>query len=343
MTLTETERGNRRPRENYASAATNRPDSDRMISLVNDYLSELIDRFGQAWNRFWFAPSDALTLSIIRVLTGLVAFYTVLTYTPDLIVLFGPDGILSESLRSLPGGGLRLSYLYYLHSPTSLWIAHIAGLAILAAFTAGLMTRITSVLSLVVVLAYIQRSFVLTSEMEPVLAFVMVYLCLGPAGSYLSIDRWLARRKGDNSVPAESWPTTVATRLIQVHLWIVYVMMLLAQLNENAWWDGTAIWWLAGRRESSLVDLTWLHQYPMLVNAWTHGFVLFEGLFIALAWNRLAAPLLVALGLIAWGLMALVTGLVPLAVIMVVASLAFIQPGSLKKLLDSLGLSNAAN
>jgi len=315
-----------------------------MIEVIGDYFRELGERFGLAWNHFWFAPSDSLTLSVVRVLAGLIAFYTILTYTPDLNLLLGADGLLAdEGVRSLRGNYYSFSYLYWLDTPGRLWAGHLAGLAVLALFTLGLFTRVTSILSVVVVLSYFHRSFVVTSEMEPVLTFVMLYLCLGPSGAYLSLDRVLARRKATaaesaaTAVPVAksslSWSATVATRLIQVHLTIVYVMMLLAQLNETAWWDGTAMWWLIGRRESTVTDLTWLHAHPWAVNAWTHGFVLFEAAFIPLAWNRLTAPLVIAASLPAWGSLAIVTGLVPLAVIMVTAGLAFIPATGMRTLL----------
>ena len=311
-----------------------------MLAIVGDYFRDLSDRFGTAWNRFWFLPSDPLTLSVVRVLTGVVAFYTILTYTPDLIVFFGSDGLLSPAtMQWIDGRFHGFSYLAWLTTPNQLWAAHIAGLVVIGLFTLGLFTRVTAILSAVVVLSYMNRAIVLTSEMEPVLAFVLVYLCLAPCGAYLSLDRLLGRGKKTPEAPASpvqsqlSWAATVATRLIQVHLTIVYLMMVLGQLNENTWWDGTAIWWLAGRRDSALTDLTWLHTHPWLVNVWTHGFVLYEAAFAVLAWNRLAAPLVIALGIVAWGLMALATGLVPLAAIMIVASLAFVPPSSMRTLL----------
>ena len=64
------------------------------FAIVSDYFSSVTDHVGRAWNRFWFLPSDPLTLSVIRVLAGLIAFYTVLTFTPDLITFFGPQGLL---------------------------------------------------------------------------------------------------------------------------------------------------------------------------------------------------------------------------------------------------------
>lgn len=317
-----------------------------LTTVVGDYLREVTERFGQAWNHFWFTPSDAFVLSVVRVCTGLIGLYTVLTYTADLGLLLGPDGLLAwDTIAEMRGNYASFSYFAWLSTPTQVWIAHLAGLLVLVMFTVGLFTRVTTVLSLVVLLSYFQRSFLVTSEMEPVLTFVVFYLCFAPTGAYLSLDRLIARRRTASASTAESdpaaphWSVTVATRLIQVHLTIVYVMMLLAQLNERAWWDGTALWWILGRQESAMTNLTWLHVHPWVVNAWTHSFILFEAAFALLAWNRLAAPLLVALSIPVWGLMAVATGLAPLAAMMIVAGLTFLAPATLRTLLGCCGLS----
>ena len=75
------------------------------------------------------------------------------------------------------------------------------------------------------------------------------------------------------------------------------------------------------------------------MNAWTHSLVLFEALFLALAWNRLAAPLLIAASVVVWGLFAVATGLAPFAAIMVVAGLSFLAPSSLRTFAGCCGLA----
>ncbi len=348
-TLEQQERRAARPgARDDASASATMSSRRGAVEVVGDYFRTVTERFGQAWNQFWFAPSDPLVLSVMRVLTGLIALVTILTYTRDLETLLGVEGLLArDSVTQLRGDFTSLSYFYWLDTPAKLWGAHAAGLTIVALFTVGLFTRVTSILSLIVVLSYFHRTFVVTSEAEPVLAFVLFYLCLAPTGVCLSLDHWLANRKlasartavAVSEAPQPAWTATVPTRLIQIHLALVYLMMLLAQLNETTWWDGTALWWIIGRRESAMLDLTWLHVHPWLVNFWTHAFVLFEGAFLVLAWNRLAAPLLVAASVVVWGLMAVATGLAPLAAIMVVAGLSFLHPQSLRTLLGCCGLS----
>lgn len=325
-----------------------------MFATVSDYFGSVTEHVGRAWNRFWFLPSDPLTLSVIRVLAGLIAFYTVLTFTPDLITFFGPNGLLGREniSRMQEPSYFSFSYFWLFDDPVQLQAAHWLGLTVVGMFTLGLFTRVTSVLALIVLLAYFHRGFALISEMEYILAFVLFYLCLGPSGEYFSLDRLLHKRRATSPTPSTlpigkkpivgHWSATVALRLLQIHLSLVYFMMVIGQLREDTWWDGTAIWWLAGRQDSAMIDLSFLYQAPFLVNFWTLGFVIFEVCFGALAWNRVLAPLLVAISVIAWIPLGLITGMLPFASIMIVAGLAFLPASSMRTALEAIGLKQQA-
>ncbi len=45
-----------------------------------------------AWNRFWFQPTDPAALGLMRVVTGLLVLYVHLAYCFDLTAFFGPHG-----------------------------------------------------------------------------------------------------------------------------------------------------------------------------------------------------------------------------------------------------------
>src|SRR5947207_3023714 len=125
-----------------------------MIGPIAQYFQSLCDRFGDGWNRFWFTPSDPCILGPIRFLTGLVALYLHATLTPDLVRFFGAGGwIPLDAVTQLNGGDRPLSYLNFLGTPGELWTGHALAGLVLVAFTAGLFTCITSILSLLVLLS----------------------------------------------------------------------------------------------------------------------------------------------------------------------------------------------
>jgi hypothetical protein len=290
---------------------------------------------GEGWNRFWFTPGDPAGVSAIRLLTGIVVVYLHASMLPDLVPLFGTKGLLPVA-EIAPLEGASFSYLNYLSTPSELWTVHLIGLAVLVLFAAGLWTRVTTVLALVVLLSDIHRAAMLTARAEPIAAMLMFYLCFAPCGRRYSLDRVLERRRRQAAQPpaetdeAPSTLATIATRLIQVHLALLIAMMGFSKLSSETWWSGAGVWYLVARPESRLVDLTWLYASPKVLDAWTHAIVLFELVFPVLIWVPLARPLLLAIAVPIWTSLALVTGELPFALMLMIASLAFVSPDLLR-------------
>ncbi len=109
------------------------------------------------WDRFWFTPRDPATLGLIRILTGLIVFYSHLVWTSGLNSFLGTEGMLPAGYREAVYGQPAWSHLDLFSSPATLWGVHLAGLVIVAIFTLGLWTRVTSVLVAMLVISYANR------------------------------------------------------------------------------------------------------------------------------------------------------------------------------------------
>jgi hypothetical protein len=309
---------------------------------MNSYLRELTESVGGAWNRFWFSARDPYTLCILRILVGLLGLFYLVSHTADLVDWFSSDGILpAETAQRLAGAEqsryfFRYSYLYFAKTAAELYALHACGVVVFVAFTAGLWTRVTSVLAVMVALSYVHRAPMITGQFEPVLTMLLVYLCLAPAGRYLSIDSWLRRRRSQatDETPGNdhrSVMANIASRLIQLHLAALYLMIGLNMLSADTWWTGEAMWWLMARSESRLVDLTGIGRHMLVINLWTHLVVAYQFAFGLLIWPRILRPLLLLLGLLVWIPLALVTGLLAYAAIMLAASVIFVDPSWWRK------------
>ncbi|MGD9645923.1 MAG: HTTM domain-containing protein [Pirellulales bacterium] len=314
-----------------------------MPNLVRNYFAELINSVGTAWNRFWFTPSTPYTVSLVRVLVGALAVYYVASFGPDVVNLFGPGGIVPvTTVQTWTNNAVtRFSYFDYIQDPASLRAAHYAGLAVVALFAVGFLTRVTSIAALVVLISYLHRAPMLVSEAEPVLTMTVLYLCLAPAGAYFSVDAWLRRRRErwagtavPPAIPAKGTMTTVATRLIQVHLAAIFVTSGLAMLSAQTWWTGDAVWWMVARPLSPGFWLSSpLSRMPMLFMALTHVIVAYHLLFPLLVWNRMARPLVLVAGLIVWPIVGAVSGLYLYAAAMLAGSCIYL-PAEFVALLD---------
>src|SRR5262245_39258501 len=105
----------------------------------------------RGWDAFWFTPAPPHTLALIRILGGAMLLYTHAVWTIDLQAFLGRDSWLNAPTVALmnqdpAGRNFAWSYLYYVDSPAALWTLHITGLIVFAMLTAGLFTRVSSVL-----------------------------------------------------------------------------------------------------------------------------------------------------------------------------------------------------
>ncbi len=281
------------------------------------------------WDRFWFQAIDPATLGLIRILAGAMLFYTHLVWGLDLAAFIGPNSWLpASSVGLLQEGTYSWSYLWWIEdSPALLWTAHVAALVVFAMLTVGLFTRVVSVLALVAALAYVQRLTGALFGLDQVNVMLALYLAIGPSGDAFSLDRWLRRRRAGQPVPVRySWTANLAIRLIQIHMCVIYLFAGMAKLTGTAWWDGTALWMAFGNMEYQSMDMTWLVDYPLLINVMTHVTVAWELSYCALVWPRLTRPIVILLAIPLHMGIAICLGMVTFGLAMLIGNLAFVSP-----------------
>ena len=109
--------------------------------------------------------------------------------------------------------------------------------------------------------------------LDQINVMLTLYLAIGPSGAALSLDRWLARRRGGPSAPAASSAANLALRLIQVHMCVIYLFAGISKLQGQSWWTGEAMWRAFANLEYQSLDMTWLAWHPWIVNAMSHASV----------------------------------------------------------------------
>src|SRR5262245_10482765 len=171
------------------------------MHAVRTYFADLSATFGAAWNRFWFTPRTATTLGVMRVIVGVMAFYAIATFGPDLDRWFGSGGMLpTELVRGMYEN--QWSILDDLPA-RMLWPAYWIALAAIALFTLGIGGRISAIAATFATLSFFTRAPMTTGEFEPVLAFLLAYLCIGRAGDAVSVPA-LLRAKSASPNPTSS-------------------------------------------------------------------------------------------------------------------------------------------
>ncbi len=296
----------------------------RLLQAVGAWWRDVV----AGWNRFWFEPADPATLGIIRICTGAMLLYTHLVWGLELTAFFGPRGWLApEAVRLMQQGTYSWSYLWWLESPISLWSAHLAALAVFACLMLGLYTRVVSVLSFLAAASYIGRVPGALFGLDQINVMLALYLAVGPSGAAFSLDRWLQRRRAGGSLPIRRlWTANLAIRLIQIHMCIIYLFAGTSKLTGPAWWDGTALWMALGNMEYQSLDMTWMAEWPKLINLMTHVTIFWEIFYCALVWPRLSRPVVLLLAIPLHLGIAICLGMVTFGLIMLVGNFAFVPP-----------------
>ena len=266
----------------------------------------------------------------MRIGVGLLALAYFLSYGWSPVERwFGPAGMLPIEkqetwLKDLLAISIRHpSPLYLTTSPGLLSGLHFVAIAGAFCLAIGFCTRVANVLSILMVLAYVHRIPEAMGHLEPVLAFMLLYLAVGPAGARLSLDALFWPKRGaEQGVPSVA--ANLSLRLMQVHVALFYGMMGLSKLHGDAWWEGEGIWMLLAQTESRPVDWSSLRGSPYSVNAWTHLQVYAELAFAVLIWNPRVRPWLVVGTSLLWLMFIQASGLTTFCLAMIVASLAFV-------------------
>ncbi len=119
---------------------------------------------------------------------------------------------------------------------------------VVAAFTLGLFTRVTAVLTWLAAVSYIHRTQQVLFGMDTMMNILLLYLMIGNCGAALSIDRLLARRRAARlslgrtgtideatkaylAAPPKSMAAGFALRLTQVHFCIIYMAAGMSKLK----------------------------------------------------------------------------------------------------------------
>jgi hypothetical protein len=309
----------------------------RVLSPVVRYAADFARTLAEGWNTFWFTPADPTLLGVLRILTGLMLLYTHAVWGLALSDFFGPTAWLdAELVRTLQSREYAYSFWWWVPSG---WIrpAHALSMGILALFTAGLWTRTTSALALVVAISYAHRVPAALFGLDKINIMLTLYLAIGPSGQAVSVDRWLAgRRRGGLPPAAPGVAANLAQRLIQVHMCVIYFFAGISKLQGPSWWSGEAMWRAVANLEYQSADMTWLAWHPWLLNLMSHFSILWEVSFCVLIWYRLWRPLVLAAAVVLHVGIGACLGMWTFGLIMLVGCAAFLPNDAARQLVAAL-------
>jgi hypothetical protein len=286
------------------------------------YWATAIDR----WNAFWFTPQHPHTLAVIRIATGTMMLYGFLVLAFRLQAFIGPSAWVDRTLnQQLHAADWTWSPLRWFDAPLAIWSYHGMAIALAICLMLGIATRITAPLAWLVQLSYVHRLTGMLFGFDQVITMLAMYLAIAPSGDVWSVDAWWRGRRGQSDQPQPAVSARIATRLIQIHLCVIYLFGGISKMRGETWWDGTAMWFAAASYEYQSIDLTWLANYPRIFALATHATVFWEVGYAALIWPRWTRPWMLGMAVAVHGAIAIAMGMATFGMMMIIANLAFID------------------
>lgn len=316
------------------------------ISVLKRTMQEWFTLALDSWDRFWFAPRYTDTLAVLRIVTGAMLVYSHLVLASDLGSFIGTEAwINQDTARALHDGSFgedtaAWSYLWNLNSDALIWVHHLVTILVSTAFMVGFLTRIMGPLAWFLQIMVLHRLMGSLFGLDQIVTYCAMYLAFTPCGSLYSVDAWLRKRRVDHGKmeSASRWgrwlfpayepsvAANVGTRLLQLHLCVIYLFGGLAKARGQLWWDGTALWYAIGNYEYQSWDVTFLSDYPSVFTALTHFTLIWEVFYCALVWSKLARPIAIGIAVAVHGGIALFLGMATFGTMMIAANGIFLSP-----------------
>jgi hypothetical protein len=238
----------------------------------------------KAWNQFMFGPISARPLGAFRIVFGVLLLIYLSVMTVEFDHWYTSAGWLQGTEARETAGTMRFSPLQYATDPR---IAHAVWAATFAAavgFTLGWRTRLMSILLYVGMLSMYHRNTSSNGGPDAVPMILTFYTMLCPCGAAYSIDAYRAAKK--RGTPAEPLIAPWALRLLQMQLCLIYFQSCVIKCQGPIWLNGTTVHYILFLREFRQFDLEWLSQYPLIINALTHGAIMIEFALAFWLWFR---------------------------------------------------------
>lgn len=307
------------------------------------FIREFISRVWRGWNEFWFTETDPLPLGMFRFFFGINIFIMYFLRQAHLGAYFSAESPIPQTnpLEILDSALWPSIPLFSLVSGAPyLW--HTVFLLAIFFLAIGFLGRLAAIVALILHLAFLQMNLAIVYGADIVTSFWLFYLAIGENDRAFSLRAACRDRGSEAGTTPLSWKerwlggasgsvlTSVATRLIQIQLCIIYGYTGMEKLKGAPWWDGSAVWAVFGNSQLMIADLSFLRSAPVLVGLMTHSALLWEVYFPALVWLKPLRRYMLVFGVLFHSGIALGMGLYFFSGAMLAAYFLFLDPKVLR-------------
>lgn len=303
------------------------------MSGIKNAILQWFKGCAEGWDVFWFRPTLPYTLALIRICCGAMLVYVHVIWAALIGDYFGPTAWVHRSVVSqMHQSDWVWSWLFYTDSIAIVWAHEVLAILASLAMALGLFTRWSIPLAWWLTLMVCHRMTGALFGLDQIVVMLSMYLMLARSGSVWSLDARMSAPR--TSVELTHVSNNIATRLIQLHLCVIYLFGGLSKMRGEQWFEGSALWWTAVNYEYQSLDITWLANFPWLIAALTAATIFWETFYCAIVWPKQMRPLALGMAVMVHGGIAVALGMVTFGTIMIVANLAFVAPETVRWIVE---------
>jgi hypothetical protein len=240
------------------------------------------------WNRFWFESDGRAQVRLFRLGFGLILLACYLIRSLDLDLFYGEHGIMTlGAMPELMPPLYRYSIFTHFTSHAAIWIGNGAFLASLLLFALGVAPRLMVIAALILHVSFLHRNMAVAYGVDTISCFFLFFL------TFADYRRDRDYKPGDLQATLGS----MAYRLFQIQICIIYGYSGLKKLKGIAWWNGDAVWQTLADPQLARFDFSWMAHFPVLLAAATFTTLAWEIYFPAVIWFKRARLPFLLLGI----------------------------------------------
>ena len=237
-----------------------------------------MESFVRAWDKFWFSRFDPVSVSVYRILLGLLMFIYYLASYPNWERFYSYDGIFSLDPNNLTLDSWWSIFSYtekYIPIKVFWWVGFMSTIA----FAVGYKTRVATIILFILQSSMNSRNSIAVNGEDLIFRMVLFYSCFAPLGHCFSIDSYLKKISGNT---LSQMPTIWAIRAMQINIAMIYLVNIPNKLTDDfAWLNGEAIYWtMANNMWSKEIFTDWFYKWDCLLSKIiSYGTLFVEGTF----------------------------------------------------------------
>ena len=195
-----------------------------------------------------FAEGSPLTLAVLRIVFGIIAFFSVVLQLPYISDYYGPHGILPESTLALWQWSGGVPQLLVGQSVAEIEVFFYVLVFLTVSMTIGFFSRLSTPLVFIGFAAFHHRNPLILNSGDTLLKLVLLYLSFARSNATLSVDAYL-RRKSEDKV------ALFPQRLIQIQIALLYFAATWWKFQGELWREGYVTWYVLQLEELARYQL----------------------------------------------------------------------------------------